>query len=145
MREAVALALPLPACASARAEGPRLGRPTAPDEIARFDIGIGPSGMARAGRPVYESRCGACRGEKGESSYWPYATTVFDYVRRAMSFDAPRSLRDEEVYAVTAHLLHLEGVTRRTRPSTRGACPGSRCRTDTASRLSRLGIDDARR
>jgi hypothetical protein len=110
MREAIALALLLAACAISRAEGPRLGRLAAPDEIARFDIGIGPSGMARAGRLVYESRCGACRGEKGESSYRRYATTVCDYVRRAMSFDAPRSLRYEEVYAVTAHLLHLEGV-----------------------------------
>ncbi|HEY8214310.1 MAG TPA: cytochrome c, partial [Methylocystis sp.] len=47
---------------------------------------------------------------KTVGSYWPYATTVFDYVRRAMPFDAPKSLRDEDVYAVTAYLLHLNGV-----------------------------------
>jgi cytochrome c len=142
MRERIALALLLVACTGARAEGPGLGRPVAPDEIARFDIGVGPdgiglppgSGTAREGRLVYESRCVACHGEKGQGKpndrlvggsetlkgnkpaiktvggYWPFATTVFDYIRRAMPFDAPRSLRDEEVYAVTAYLLHLEGV-----------------------------------
>jgi cytochrome c len=42
---------------------------------------------------------------KTVESYWPYATTVFDYVRRAMPFDAPGSLPDDEVYAVTAYVL----------------------------------------
>ncbi len=41
---------------------------------------------------------------------WPYATTVFDYVRRAMPHHAPKSLTDDEVYAITAHLLHLNGL-----------------------------------
>ena len=41
---------------------------------------------------------------------WPYATTVFDYVRRAMPYHAPKSLQDDEVYAITAHLLHRMGV-----------------------------------
>ncbi|CAN7443657.1 cytochrome c [Acidovorax sp. LjRoot74] len=41
---------------------------------------------------------------------WPYATTVFDYVRRGMPMHAPKSLTDDEVYAVTAHLLHLNGL-----------------------------------
>lgn len=41
---------------------------------------------------------------------WPYATTVFDYVRRAMPYHAPKSLTDDEVYAITAHLLHLNDV-----------------------------------
>jgi hypothetical protein len=43
-------------------------------------------------------------------SYWPYATTVFDYVRRAMPYTNPRTLTDDEVYAVTAYLLHLNGI-----------------------------------
>jgi cytochrome c len=43
-------------------------------------------------------------------SYWPYATTVFDYVRRAMPYMEPHSLSNDEVYAVTAYLLHLNGV-----------------------------------
>ncbi|MCO5356636.1 c-type cytochrome [Acidovorax kalamii] len=41
---------------------------------------------------------------------WPYATTVFDYVRRGMPMHAPKSLTDDEVYAVTAHLLHWNGL-----------------------------------
>lgn len=41
---------------------------------------------------------------------WPYATTVFDYVRRAMPYYAPKSLTDDEVYAITAHLLHLNDL-----------------------------------
>ena len=41
---------------------------------------------------------------------WPYATTVFDYVRRGMPTHAPKSLTDDEVYAITAHLLHLNGL-----------------------------------
>ncbi|WP_159727248.1 c-type cytochrome [Methylosinus sp. Ce-a6] len=98
-------------------------------------VGLPPgAGAARQGRLVYEARCIGCHGEKGEGkpndrlvggfgtlkggqaavktigSYWPYATTVFDYVRRAMPFDAPKSLTDEEVYAVTAYLLHLNGI-----------------------------------
>jgi len=43
-------------------------------------------------------------------SYWPYATTVFDYVRRAMPFAQPLSLTDSEVYAVTAYLLNVNGI-----------------------------------
>ena len=43
-------------------------------------------------------------------SYWPYATTVFDYVRRTMPYTQPQSLSDDEVYAVTAYLLQLNGI-----------------------------------
>ena len=43
-------------------------------------------------------------------SYWPYATTVFDYVRRAMPYPTPHSLSDQEVYALTAYLLSLNGI-----------------------------------
>lgn len=43
-------------------------------------------------------------------SFWPYATTVFDYIRRAMPYLAPESLTSDEVYAVTAYLLHLNGI-----------------------------------
>ncbi|MDX5299664.1 MAG: cytochrome c, partial [Gammaproteobacteria bacterium] len=41
---------------------------------------------------------------------WPYATSVFDYTRRAMPHHAPKSLSDEEVYALTAYLLYLNGL-----------------------------------
>jgi cytochrome c len=43
-------------------------------------------------------------------SYWPYATTLFDYTRRAMPATAPMSLSNEETYAVTAYLLFLNGI-----------------------------------
>jgi len=43
-------------------------------------------------------------------SYWPYATTLFDYTRRAMPISNPLSLSDDEVYAVTAYVLYLNGI-----------------------------------
>jgi cytochrome c len=48
---------------------------------------------------------------KTVGSYWPYATTLYDYIYRAMPFDAPQSLTADEVYAVTAWLLHENGIT----------------------------------
>ncbi len=91
------------------------------------------SGTATQGAEVYKTKCIACHGPEGANgvndrlvggqgtltsaapvktigSYWPYATTVFDYVRRAMPYPAPHSLTDAETYAVTAYLLHLNGV-----------------------------------
>ena len=90
-------------------------------------------GTALTGAPVYEQKCLACHGAKGAGqpndrlvggqgtlaskapvrtvgSFWPYATTVFDYVRRAMPYLQPRSLTDDEVYAVTAHVLQQNGI-----------------------------------
>jgi mono/diheme cytochrome c family protein len=90
-------------------------------------------GTAAAGAAVYAAKCQSCHGEKGAGqpndrlvggqgtlagatpvrtigSYWPYATTVFDYVRRSMPYQQPQSLTNDEVYAVTAYLLHLNGV-----------------------------------
>jgi cytochrome c len=91
------------------------------------------SGTARAGLQVYEQKCMACHGAKGVGkpadalaggigslaskaplrtvgSYWPYATTLFDYVRRAMPLAEPLSLSNDEVYAVSAYLLFLNGL-----------------------------------
>jgi mono/diheme cytochrome c family protein len=91
------------------------------------------SGTAREGAKVYEQKCMACHGAKGAGkpadalaggqgtlasktpqrtvgSYWPYATTLFDYVRRAMPLTAPLSLSDDEVYAVSAYVLYLNGI-----------------------------------
>ena len=91
------------------------------------------SGTALKGAAVYEQKCQACHGAKGAGqpndrlagghgtlasktpvrtigSYWPYATTVFDYVRRTMPYTQPQSLSDDEVYAVTAYLLQLNGI-----------------------------------
>lgn len=54
---------------------------------------------------------------------WPYATTLFDYVRRAMPHPAPKSLTDDQVYALTAHLLHLNDLVPSTAVMNREALP----------------------
>ena len=92
-------------------------------------------GTSADGAPIYAARCAGCHGKTGKEgpndalvgrlpgdtfpfardprapktigSYWPYATTVFDYVRRAMPPDAPGSLADSEVYGLVAYLLFL--------------------------------------
>lgn len=48
--------------------------------------------------------------KKTVESYWPYATTLFDYIRRAMPFDAPGSLGDDDVYALAAYILGEAGI-----------------------------------
>ena len=91
------------------------------------------SGSVKQGAAVYAAKCEACHGAKGVGkpadalvggqgtlasdnpvrtvgSYWPHATTLFDYVRRAMPTNAPKSLTDSEVYAVTAYVLQLNGI-----------------------------------
>jgi len=47
---------------------------------------------------------------KTVGSYWPYATTLFDYIRRAMPFQESKSLTDDEVYAVSAYILNLNRI-----------------------------------
>jgi S-disulfanyl-L-cysteine oxidoreductase SoxD len=91
------------------------------------------SGTVKQGAAVYAAKCQACHGEKGigkpadplvggtgslpkpnavrtVGSYWPYATTLFDYVRRAMPTTAPMTLTNDEVYAVAAYILNLNGI-----------------------------------
>jgi cytochrome c len=91
------------------------------------------SGSVADGEALYAAKCQTCHGAEGAGqphdrlvggqdtldslaqvrtigSYWPYASTVFDYVRRAMPFNEPQSLNDNEVYAVTAYLLFLNGI-----------------------------------
>jgi S-disulfanyl-L-cysteine oxidoreductase SoxD len=91
------------------------------------------SGSVNHGREVFDQQCAACHGAKGEGgvgdrlvggqgtlatpnpvrtvgSYWPYAPTLFDYIRRAMPQNAPQSLSSEDVYAVSAYILHLNGL-----------------------------------
>ena len=123
------------------ARGPNLGAAPSPAMLAAMDISIPPSGAGlptgsgsvAQGQKVYEGKCQACHGSKGEGkpadplvggigslasgkpmrtvgSYWPYATTLFDYTRRAMPATSPQSLTNEEVYAVTAYVLHLNGI-----------------------------------
>jgi S-disulfanyl-L-cysteine oxidoreductase SoxD len=92
------------------------------------------SGTPEQGEVVYRTACLTCHGERGTGkpndaltggkgtlagdavpvktvgSFWPYATTLFDYVRRAMPLTAPKSLTDDQVYAVCAYILSLNGI-----------------------------------
>lgn len=96
------------------------------------------SGTAAKGEEVFQAQCAACHGEFGEGkdrwptlvgghgslthgrpektigSFWPYASTVFDYIKRAMPFGNAQSLSDDEIYALTAYLLHLNDVIKDT-------------------------------
>jgi S-disulfanyl-L-cysteine oxidoreductase SoxD len=91
------------------------------------------SGSVSHGREVFDQQCASCHGTKGEGgvgdrlvggqgtiatpkpvrtvgSYWPYAPTLFDYIRRAMPQNAPQSLGNDDVYAVSAYILNLNGL-----------------------------------
>jgi cytochrome c len=91
------------------------------------------SGTAEQGKSIYASRCVTCHGATGKEgpqdvlvggrgtlasakpiktigSYWPYATTIWDYINRAMPFDHPGTLPPDQVYAMTAYLLYLNGI-----------------------------------
>jgi cytochrome c len=115
--------------------GPNLGQPIGEADLAAWDISILPdgsglppgSGTSAQGAPVYAQKCALCHGENGKggvnaavvggapvkdmnsvktiANFWPYATTLFDYIRRSMPYQQPRSLTDDEVYALTAYLL----------------------------------------
>lgn len=90
-------------------------------------------GSVAQGATLFAAQCAACHGARGREgpdpvlvggqgtlasahplqtvgSYWPYATTLFDYIRRAMPFTAPGSLDDDQVYALTAFLLAANGI-----------------------------------
>ena len=91
------------------------------------------SGTAETGKQVFETHCVTCHGAtaregpqdvlvgghgtlatpkpvKTIGSYWPYATTLWDYVNRAMPFDHPGTLPSKDVYSVTAYLLYLNDI-----------------------------------
>ena len=119
----------------ALAESPKLGKPITQADLAEWDITIFPdgtnlppgSGKAADGAKIFAEKCVACHGENGQggvaarviggppkatldggktiANYWPYATTVFDFIRRSMPWTQPRSLTDQEVYALTAYIL----------------------------------------
>ncbi|MBO0752565.1 MAG: cytochrome c [Bradyrhizobiaceae bacterium] len=133
----VALAASAPA-----QQGPRLGKPISAEDLAPWDISIGPdgaglppgSGTVKQGEATFAVKCQGCHNEKGAGtpndrlvggkgsltgdkpavktvgSYWPYATTLFDYIRRAMPLSESKSLTNDEVYGVVAYLLNLNGV-----------------------------------
>ena len=93
-------------------------------------------GTVKQGEPLYMERCAACHGEFGESagrwpiisggngtlashdpvksvgSYWPYASTVMDYIRRSMPFGNAQSLTNDELYAITAYVFFLNDIVK---------------------------------
>src|SRR5229473_8492642 len=123
-------------------QSPNLGKPISAEDLASWDISIGPdgaglpagSGTVKQGEATFAAKCQACHNEKGAGtpndrlvggqgtlagekppiktvgSYWPYATTLFDYIRRAMPFNESKSLTSDEAYGVVAYLLNLNGV-----------------------------------
>ena len=91
------------------------------------------SGTAAHGKEIFAENCAACHGDKGQGgikdrlvggqgtltsdhpirtvgSFWPYATTLFDYIHRAMPYQAPGSLSVDDYYALTAYVLSLNGI-----------------------------------
>jgi S-disulfanyl-L-cysteine oxidoreductase SoxD len=119
------------------ADGPNLGQPLTSADLAGWNINVLPdgtglppgSGTSAKGAAIYAQKCAHCHGEQGKggvnaavvggapiknmdstrtiANFWPYATTVFDFIRRAMPWQQPRSLTDDEVYALTAYILAL--------------------------------------
>jgi cytochrome c len=116
-----------------------LGRPPTANELRAWDIAIGPdgaelppgSGNATQGALVFTQRgCSDCHGPTGKEgpalvlvggtpslstnyfppAYWPFATTLFDFIRRAMPYNRPGRLTADEVYALTAFLLYRNGI-----------------------------------
>lgn len=91
-------------------------------------------GTVKAGEAIYQDKCASCHGDFGEGtgrwpamaggngslaaeeplktvgSYWPFATTLFDYIRRTMPWGDAQSLSVDETYAVTAYVLHLNDL-----------------------------------
>jgi cytochrome c len=91
------------------------------------------SGTVAQGKMVFADNCAVCHGDNGiggikdrlvggqgtltsdapvktVGSFWPYATTLFDYIHRAMPYQAPGSLSSDDTYAVAAYILHLNGI-----------------------------------
>lgn len=121
-------------------EGPHLGKSLTPSDLEGLDIHVFPdgsglpdgSGNTETGAQLYNSLCAACHGPQGTGgsagelvgksplngphpdqsvgNYWPYATTLYDFIRRSMPLNAPRSLTADQVYALTAYILEINGL-----------------------------------
>jgi mono/diheme cytochrome c family protein len=135
MRSSLAVLVPLTLAFGApavAADRPGLGKPVTEADLALWDISIGPdgaglpsgSGTPAQGASVYAEKCELCHGKEGKggpsaalagperniANYVPNATTVFDFTRRAMPWPQPKSLTNDEVYAVTAYILALNKI-----------------------------------
>jgi len=121
-----AVVLTLVLVARAALAQPNLGKPISPPEIAAWDINTLPDGSGlppgngtpAEGARIYASKCSACHGPEGKgganarlvggdpiknmesektiANFWPFATTLFDYIRRAMPWQQPRSLTNQK-------------------------------------------------
>jgi S-disulfanyl-L-cysteine oxidoreductase SoxD len=92
-------------------------------------------GSVAAGKELFKEKCAVCHNDHGEGrenqypplvggigtlntskpvktvgSYWPYATTVFDYIRRAMPYDQPGTLKPDQIYSAVAFILNANGI-----------------------------------
>jgi S-disulfanyl-L-cysteine oxidoreductase SoxD len=133
MAKRFALAIPLALLGGAAfaAELPGLGKPVSEADLTAWDMSIGPdgkglppgSGTPAQGAAIFAQKCEACHGKDGTGGsnaalinapgktartmalYVPNATTIFDFTRRAMPWPQPKSLGNEEVYALTAFIL----------------------------------------
>jgi cytochrome c len=132
----LALAIGLSTYAVAQAPARfNIGRAATADEIRAIDIDAMPDGRGlppgkgtvAEGATVYAAKCQSCHGVNGQDgkfdrlvgldpkvktigSYWPYATTLYDYTARSMPFLQPGTLTPNEVYSVVAYLLHLNQI-----------------------------------
>ena len=112
------------------------GTPASAADIAKIDIDVMPDGRGAPpgqgtyaeGKKVYANTCAAGHGDgakavkggrgtltsgkpkKTVESYWPYASTLFDYTKRAMPFYEPGSMKDNDIYAVVAYILAEGGI-----------------------------------
>ena len=119
------------------AEAPQLGKQISPADLAAWDINVLPDGRGLplgAGTPaegarIYAAKCASCHGAEGKggvnaklvggepvrnmdsektiANFWPFATTLFDFIRRSMPWRQPMSLTSDETYALTAYILSL--------------------------------------
>jgi cytochrome c len=119
------------------AAGPNLGQPLTAADLAAWNINVMPDGTglpkgqgtSAQGAPIYAQKCAHCHGEHGKggvnaavvggapvksmdstktiANFWPYASTLFDFIRRSMPWQQPRTLSDDEVYALTAYILAM--------------------------------------
>jgi mono/diheme cytochrome c family protein len=128
----VPLALTLGAMMAKAADRPGLGKPVTEADLALWDISIGPNGVGlppgsgtpAQGAVVFAEKCEICHGKEGKggasaalagperniANYVPYVTTIFDFTRRAMPWQQPKSLTNDEVCAVTAYILTLNKI-----------------------------------
>jgi mono/diheme cytochrome c family protein len=141
-------ALLLLSAAALSAQRPATAEEIQRRDITIFPNGAGlPAGQGNAtqGLKIYELKCVRCHGQRGEGkkgeypglaggqgtlgtktpkktvgSFWPYATTLWDHINRAMPFNQPRSLPPNDVYAVTAYVLYLNGILKETEELNQG-------------------------